>query len=188
MASQRVKTIFDREIQQFVGYFVEDAKGLFKNEKNGLIHPGEFGKYREEACKKILRLVLNNAVSIDDGFVITSDDNITKQCDIIIYNSRVSPIITDGISKMFPAEEVRLVGEVKSILSKNDYIQALRKLAENKKVILEGRKGFDKNYIFQNKVYDTIGTFLICSKLNFDYKRLNMRKYMMELVESIGIM
>lgn len=182
MASKRVRTIFDREIKQFVGYFVEDAESLFKDEKNKLIHPGEFGKYREEACKNMLQLVLNNCVSIDDGFVITSDDAITTQCDIIIYNSRVSPIITDGISNIFPAEEVRLIGEVKSTLDKKAYVQALRKLAENKKVILEGRKGFIENNRFKNKVYNTIGTFLICSKLNFDYKQLSYE----EIYDGIG--
>lgn len=182
MASQRVRTIFDREIKQFVGYFVEDANSLFKDEKNKLIHPGEFGKYREESCKNMLQLVLNNQVTIDDGFVITSDDAITTQCDIIVYNSRVSPIITDGISNIFPAEEVRLIGEVKSTLDKKAYIQALRKLAENKKVILEGRKGFIENNRFENKVYNTIGTFLICSKLNFDYKQLSYE----EIYDGIG--
>lgn len=83
--------------------------------------------------KVLLRAILNKHVDISDGFVITADNEITTQCDVIVYNSEISPLIADGIAKMFPSEEVRMIGEMKSTLSKGEYIEALRKLANNKK-------------------------------------------------------
>ena len=104
MASKVFQQIFERHISQFVGLYSEDSTAIFKDEKNKLIHPGEYGKYREESCKELLRLLLGKEVSVSDGFVITSGDQISTQCDIIVYNSNVSPFVADGIAKMFPAE------------------------------------------------------------------------------------
>lgn len=174
MASTIFQAILDRNIEQFVGHISEDSSVIFKDEKNKLVHPGEYGKYKEESCKQILRLILNKEVSISDGFVITADNSITTQCDIIIYNSNISPIIADDISRMFPAEEVRAIIEVKSNLSKSQYIEALRKMSKNKKIIIDERKGnpkFSKNK--QVKHLNTIGSFLICNKLDFDINSLS---------------
>lgn len=174
MASKIYEQIFQRLIQQFVGAFSEDSNTIFKDDRNKLIHPGEYGRYREEACKNVLRLILDKNVNISDGFVIASNDTITTQCDIIVYNSDVAPVVADGFARMFPAEEVRMIGEVKSTLSRTDFKEALRKMAENKRRILEGRRG---SYIRPNgrlaDMYNTIGSFLICNKLNFDFNSLD---------------
>ena len=173
MASRIFMQIFDRQIAQFVGLFSEDSSAIFKDEKEKLIHPGEYGKYREESCKSLLRTVLDRSVNISDGFVITSDDRITTQCDIIVYNANVSPLIADGIARMFPAEEVRMIGEVKSSLDRQGFINALRKMAENKRIILEGRCGLvSKPEGRTGETFNTIISFLVCNKLSFDYDKL----------------
>jgi hypothetical protein len=165
--------IFDRQIAQFAGLFSEDSSAIFKDEKEKLIHPGEYGKYREESCKSLLRTVLDRSVNISDGFIITSDDRITTQCDIIVYNSNVSPLIADGIARMFLAEEVRMIGEVKSSLDRQGFIGALRKIAENKRTILEGRCGlFSIPAGRTSETFNTIISFLVCNKLSFNYDKL----------------
>lgn len=173
MASKIYQQIFERYVTRFVGLYSEDSTVIFKDEKNKLIHPGEFGKYREESCKELLRLILGKEANVSDGFVITSGDQITTQCDIIVYNSNVSPFIADGIAKMFPAEEIRMIGEIKSTLSRQEFIYTLRKMAENKKKIIEGRNGTG---IYQSEgeaeTYDTIVSFLICNKLDFVFEKL----------------
>lgn len=78
MSSRIYEQIFQRLIQQFVGTFSEDSDAIFKDDRNKLIHPGEYGRYREEACKNILRLLLDKSVDISDGFVITSKDTILR--------------------------------------------------------------------------------------------------------------
>ncbi len=173
MASKVFQQIFERHITQFVGLYSEDSTAIFKDEKNKLIHPGEYGKYREESCKELLRLLLGKEVSVSDGFVITSDDQISTQCDIIVYNSNVSPFIADGIAKMFPAEEVRMIGEIKSTLSRQDFIDALRKMAENKKKIIDGRDNTGVcQHGRQSETYNTVASFLICNKLDFVFDKL----------------
>ena len=174
MASKIFEKIVERNIEQFVGHFSDDSSAIYKDEKNKLIHPGEYGKYREESCKQLIRLMLSRDLNLSDGFVITADDQITTQCDIIIYNSSISPIIADDIARMFPAEEVRAIVEIKSNLSKAEYINALKMMAQNKKTIMDGRKGQAKHKkSCESKQYDTIGSFLICNKLNFDCSQLD---------------
>ena len=41
-------------------------------------------------------------MDVSDGFIITSKNSISTQCDIIIYNSNTVPLISDGIARMFP--------------------------------------------------------------------------------------
>ena len=173
MASKVFQQIFERHIAQFVGLYSEDSTSIFRDEKSRLIHPGEYGKYREESCKELLRMILGKEVSISDGFVITSGDKISTQCDIIVYNSKVSPFIADGIAKMFPAEEVRMIAEIKSTLSRQGFIDALRKMAENKKMIIDGRSGDGIcPHGRTSKMYDTVISFLICNKLDFAFDKL----------------
>lgn len=193
MASNRMQVIFDSKVRQFVGYFSYDANSLFYDKSGKMIHPGEFGKYREEACKQLLKTVLDKNIGVADGFVITSDDVITTQCDIIGYNSMVSPVISDGIAKMFPSEEVYAIGEIKSNMTKAQYIEALRKMARNKEIILKGRTGTPIQKTYDSNTYNTIVTFLICKKLNFNvnevtyeeiYKGID-REYWHNLVLSV---
>lgn len=173
MASKIFQQIFERHITQFVGLYSEDSTAIFKDEKNKLIHPGEYGKYREEVCKELLRLLLGKEVSVSDGFVITSGDQISTQCDIIVYNSNVSPFIADGIAKMFPAEEVRMIGEIKSTLSRQDFIGALRKMSENKKKIIDGRNSDGIcPHGREAETYNTVVSFLVCNKLDFVFDEL----------------
>lgn len=174
MASKIYEQIFQRLISQFVGAFSEDSDSIFKDERNKLIHPGEYGRYREEACKSILGLLLGKDVCISDGFVITSNDTISTQCDIIVYNSDVAPVVADGFVKMFPAEEVRMFGEVKSTLSRAKFAEALQKMAENKRKIICGRGGLHHCPTGRNaEVYNTVASFLICNKMNFDYSEID---------------
>ena len=174
MPSEIYKKIFQRTLTEFVGIFSDDSNTIFKNQEKKLIHPGEYGRYREDACKNVLRLAMDKNANISDGFVISSRDAISTQCDIIVYNSNVAPVVADGIARIFPAEEVRMIVEVKSTLKKCELKDALRKMANNKKMIIEGRS---QTGIAQpgrtSKIYDTVGSFLICNNLDFDFTKLD---------------
>lgn len=168
------KTILNRKVDNFVSLFATDSNSIFKNTENRLIHPGEYGKYREESCKDILKLLLNPNYSISDGFIFTSNNIISTQCDIVIYNSSLSPLITNDIAHMFPVEEVRTIIEIKSNLTKSDFKTALIKLSKNKS-LYKHRKGIPKKK-FKNDSFNTICSFLICNKLNFDYNEINLNE------------
>lgn len=173
MASNIYMTILNRKIENFIRTFSNDSNKIFKKDSNDLIHPGEYGKYREDACKEILRLVLKNEVDISDGFIITSKNRVSTQCDIIIYNSNTVPLISDGIARMFPIEEVKAIGEVKSNLNKKNFQEALQKMAKNKEMQNERSHTIIKKK-YNSQQYDTLPTFLICNKLEFNYEDIDL--------------
>lgn len=59
MSSKIFEKIVERSIEQFVGHYSDDSSVIYKDEKDKLIHPGEYGKYREESCKQLIRLMLD---------------------------------------------------------------------------------------------------------------------------------
>ncbi len=165
MASLIYQAILNQSINNFINAFVSDSDSLFKRD-NSLLHPGEYGKYREEIFKELLQIVINKDKSISDGFILTSDDDRSTQCDVIIYNTNTIPLIDGGIAKFYPVEEVNGVIEIKSKLSHDELKKALRKLA---KIKLLGRKRqgiLEKKRIISGEA-DDIVTFLVCEKLNF---------------------
>jgi len=68
-----------------------NLKFSFQNTKNvftaqdKIIHPAEYGKYREELLKKWLEIIIANRYGIGHGFVISPSGEVSTECDIIIY-------------------------------------------------------------------------------------------------------
>jgi hypothetical protein len=193
MASKIYRTILLRKIDNFIGMFQRDSESIFYDKKNNLIHPGEFGKYRENVFKDILKTLIHDKYSIGDGFIFTSKDNVSTQCDVIIYNSSLVPLIKEDRASMFPIEEVRVVGEVKSTLKKSNFIESLIKLSKIKMLQDERLETIKKSENNPNPTYNTIGSFLIVNKLDFDLSNINFdeiykgipRKYWHSAVLSI---
>lgn len=173
MASDILRNIIEQKVDVFASLFGDDANKLFKR-ANKLIHPLEYGMYRERCAKELLELVCNRSIAISDGFLISSENNVSTQCDIIMYQKNTMPVIDNGITNFFPVEIVKCIGEVKSTLSKSELEKALVKMANNKKMFLE-RKGAQKPiYCFEEK--DEIISFLICNNLNFKFEDLDFEK------------
>lgn len=167
----------------------DNSKKIFWDEgKRKLVHPGEYGNYRERLVKRWLRIYTPERFGISSGFLINSDNKISTQCDIIIYDRDKTPQIqaTDD-QVFFPIETVAIVGEIKSdINSATELNTYLEKLSELKK-LREGVK-FPTPYFTvtperynptQNSL-DNIFTFLICNKINFDLTK-NPINYKSEL-------
>ncbi|MFR6019119.1 MAG: DUF6602 domain-containing protein [Paraclostridium sordellii] len=186
MSNKIFKAILDENIHFFKKSFSNTSKEIFYDEKTKkLIHPGEYGMYREDVVKDFLRLFIPGNLDIDDGFIITNDNSVSTQCDIIICDKSASPLIkTKNKQKFFPSETVVGIGEIKSTLSKNELATALNKLAKNKSLRKPlnflNDKGFNnvvKCYKHTN-VYDDLNpynhifSFLICKKLNFNLDKI----------------
>lgn len=173
------KIIYNLTIQNFRNFkfSFQNTKDTFWDDANNkLIHPGEYGKYREELAKIWLRMFVPEQFEIGSGFLIDSYDNISHQCDIIIYDKFRTPKI-ENIDKQtfFPIETVLVVGEIKSdIKSQNALNKYLIKLAKVKKM----RANIKRHDIYQRHsrgkyspkeiMYDNLFTFIICNKLNFN--------------------
>lgn len=178
-----MNNIFDKlvksKIEQFERDYIDLSRQIFVDASGKLIHPGEFGTYREEVIKTFLAPFLPSRLAIGSGFIITSKDRISTQCDIIIYDKNHTPIIENGEQKFFPIECVAGVIEAKSKLSKTTLKDALIKLS----AIKELRNDIDTNsYIYKDyegnsafdtkvKVCDQIATFLICESIDINIEK-----------------
>ena len=173
MSSKIFETILNRKIENFIQSYIVDANSIFYKD-NSLFHPGEFGKYREKTLQDLLKLIINTNFEINEGFIITSTDKISTQCDIIIYNKENLPLLNNGISQFYTVESVIGIGEVKSDLTFVEFSKALIKLAKNK-ILQNERKGTKSKITFGFLEYDDIVTFLVCRKLKFDVSKVDFK-------------
>lgn len=179
------KIIYNLTIQNYRNfkYSFQNAKDTFwDDEKSKLIHPGEYGIYREELAKTWLRMFIPEQFEIGSGFLIDSSDNVSHQCDIIIYDKSRSPKIENIDKQMFfPIETVLAVGEIKSDINSigilNKHLIKLSKVKEMRANIkshdIYQRHSRGEYYPKQN-MYDNLFTFIICNKLNFNFDIKNI--------------
>lgn len=140
-----------------------------------LRHAGEYGMFREAIVKDFLRFVVPRSLDMSTGFVITSMNDVSTQCDIVIFDSRMTPLYQEGDrQRFFPIESIFCIGEVKSTLSRSQLGDALNKLAKTKALgdrisnptII--RKSPQGDFDPVNHPYDLVPSILICQKLDFD--------------------
>ena len=165
MASNIYKILFKQKLDNFICTFSTDSTSLFSSLSGRLIHPGEYGMYRERCLKDILSYFLDKNYTISDGFIINSNNEVSTQCDVIIHNSKIMPLIDNNISNFFPMEVISSIGEVKSTLSKDQLKETLRKLAKNK-MLFSNRISTSQNQrlIIMDEVLPL--SFLVCKKID----------------------
>lgn len=168
MSNKIFQIILDRKIEYFIQSFVNDAKSIFYK-GNKLFHPGEYGKFRESTLKELLKMIIPTSLQIGEGFVITSNDKVSTQCDIVIFDAENLPLLNDGIYQFYTLESTLAIGEVKSDLNKTQFKDALVKLAKNK-MLQDDRIQNIKRKGINQKEREHLFTFLICRKLTFDRK------------------
>lgn len=179
MANRIFQALLNEKIDVFRNSFSNTAKEIYFDNDDKLIHSLEYGMFRENACKDFIKFVIPSKFQIDDGFIINSNDSVSTQCDIVIYDSNHTPLFESGKKqRFFPIETVAAVGEVKSTLSKADFKDAINKLSKTKALRLEtetpsiiSRKA-ENPFAKYEHPFDQIFSFLICKKLNFDFEKL----------------
>jgi len=96
-------------------------------------HNASKGTFREQIVKKFLRPFLPNAYGISGGQAFDADGNISKQLDVVIYDalhSYVAPYMEDFI--YFPCESVYGNIEIKSVLTKQSFMESIENIASLK--------------------------------------------------------
>jgi hypothetical protein len=82
-------------------------------------HNPTIGVLTEEILRSFLRNHLPKAVSVEQGFILTEDGELSKQCDIIIYDSQsYSPFYRINDIVVVPAESVICIIEVKTTINR----------------------------------------------------------------------
>lgn len=182
MANNVFNQLLIEQIEIFRNSFSSVSRATFyDDERQRLIHAGEFGTYREAICRDFLRFIIPANLGISQGFLMNTEGQVSTQCDIIVYDSHFTPLIqSESRQRFFPVETVCAVGEVKSVISKMELKEALRKLAttaEMRELIKSPsiiRKNFAGTFNPVSDIYDRLFTFVICERFNFDVDGLSM--------------
>ncbi len=181
MSSKIFNALLNEKIELFINSFQSTSRTVFFDEElKRLRHPGEFGIYREKVSHDFLKFIIPQKLSLGDGFIISSKDEVSTQCDIIMYDRSITPLMQSSEHQTFyPIETVVAVGEVKSVMSKQEFINAINKLAEIKKIkcniefpSIYYRKNNLGNVNPKELFYDNIFSFIICEKLDFSLENI----------------
>lgn len=132
-------------------------------------HNGDIGTIREKIIVNFLRPYLPDCYSIGSGQIFDSEDNMSNQIDIILFDQIFSTVLfKDEETLLLPYESVYGTVEVKSYLNSNELDIALKNIAS---VRMLKREDSDSSFILPH-----IGS--IVSKrpgniINFDESRAN---------------
>ena len=179
MAVNIFEQLLLEKIDNFKSAFINTSERVFFDEKGNLIHPGEFGRYREHICKDFFKFIVPSRLDIGQGFIINTFNNVSHQCDIVLYYYKSTPLLESTERQFFyPVESVAAVGEIKSVLTKTLLKETINKLAEVKilreqvknPTIIKKERGIIYNP--KDDWYDQIFTFIVCKKLDFDISNL----------------
>jgi hypothetical protein len=101
----------------------------------------ERGNEREASLRVFLETYLPKRYAIAKGEIVDSEGNVSRQCDLIIYDAINSPLLLSGKDyRVFPAESVYGVIEVKSVLNGTQFQKAIENIRSVKNLHRENGK------------------------------------------------
>lgn len=176
------KRLLSSKIENFLNEYLS-SREVFEDldKRNKLLHPGEYGTYREKICDELIKFSIPSKFETGTGFLINSFEEVSTQTDVLIYDLNNTPVIqNDSKTRFFPVETVVSVGEIKSKLSMASLCEAAVKLAKIKKIKRISPSNFfcvnnqsKKNFSPDVDCHDTIFSFLICEEIeNFKSEKV----------------
>ncbi|WP_254460097.1 DUF6602 domain-containing protein [Xanthomonas sacchari] len=136
-ASLAMQALALNTARKFRDDYLAMSRHIFRDQekRNGLLHSGEFGVYREQLLRTLLVSHLPARLAIGSGFLSTAQQPSSTQCDVVLYDRDATPSLdVAGGRVFFPTETCAAVGEVKSTLTFSALCEALHKLAETKRL------------------------------------------------------
>lgn len=117
------------DIKKLFNALDDEMRQRLSSKIDEIYHPTAKGSETELNWIGLLRNYLPERYSVDSGFVVDFEGNISDQIDIIIYDRHFTPFIFRGENVVYiPAEGVYAVFEIKPKLSKANYDYAVEKL------------------------------------------------------------
>lgn len=103
-------------------------------------HEGERGRENESVLARILESLVPGRYGIGSGLLFDSEDNYSRQTDIVVYDQSDEPaILAQTTQLLFPVESVLACIEVKTTLRGDDVDDCLRK-AEDMRALSAARE------------------------------------------------
>jgi hypothetical protein len=180
MSSDIFESLFREHVDVFRAAFSARSTEVFYDPiTQRLRHTGEYGMYREAIVRDFLKFIIPRTLDTSTGFLISSMNDISTQCDIVTFDSRMTPLYREGDrQRFFPIESVFCIGEVKSTLSRAALSAALNKLAVTKalgeRIQNPALTGGVPSPLFDpvNQHLQLFPSILICQKLDFSLENL----------------
>lgn len=130
-------------------------------------HNPTIGVFTEEIVRNFLKNHLPSSVSVEQGFIANSRGELSKQCDIIVYDSQsFAPLYRVNDIIVVPSASVIAVIEVKTTINKSifhsviDYFKSFDYLSNAKTYL----------FIFNSGKTDRIGEYFSSYKHNGSYQ------------------
>lgn len=98
-------------------------------------HWGEDGRYKEIILKECLQNHLPANVKVGTGFILNRYNQRTRQIDIVIYRDNYPLLFQKGDFIIAPEEAVLAIIEVKTVLNRNNFDEAVNHATENGRVV-----------------------------------------------------
>lgn len=96
---------------------ITDELSTIKDRVRNLIGDSNWGydgEYKEAILKNVIRRFLPNNLSVGTGFVISEENQISKQIDIIIYDNTIPVLFSEGDFVITTYKNVKGIIEVKT--------------------------------------------------------------------------
>jgi len=145
-----------KEFQKSITKELDTIKNRVRN-LIGSSHWGEEGRYKEAILRNVIKRFLPSNLSIGTGFVIKKNNGntqISSQIDIIIYDSTIPVLFSEGDFVITTYKNVKGIIEVKTKIRNNQLQEIIQKAETNGKLI--GKKIF--NGIFSYEYEDDINS------------------------------
>ena len=164
--NKRYLEIFKIKVDNFITE-MERARSLYEDlsKKNKLIHSGEYGMYKERSLRELIEFIIPFRYKTTDGYIINSFDETSTQCDLILFDKLNTPLIEFGSRFQFiPVESVAAIGEVKSTLSRNEFIETAIKLSKNKEICKPSTEFAKLSQNYNRELFSPF-SFIICDNI-----------------------
>lgn len=103
-------------------------------------HNPSTGALAEAVLRQFLKEHLPGGVGVKQGFIVDSLGNLSRQCDILIYDSHLyAPFYQTGDLAVVPVEAVIAIIEVKTSINKKTFHDVLRYFRDLEKFKLQAR-------------------------------------------------
>ena len=145
-----------KEFQKSITKELDTIKNRVRN-LIGSSHWEEEGRYKEAILRNVIKRFLPSNLSIGTGFVIKKNNGntqISSQIDIIIYDSTIPVLFSEGDFVITTYKNVKGIIEVKTKIRNNQLQEIIQKAETNGKLI--GKKIF--NGIFSYEYEDDINS------------------------------